>query len=373
MMLTGYFKNPDLLKLYLIRKHKEAEKNHNYSLIEFYDNCNAVLESLKQKFLNLYNERKNELYLIQSKQKTEKRDTSAIERDIETLNISDFGIPLLPITNHQFTGHLHYSDIVFIENTIKLIFVCIDENKDYSAQCNDGNFFYSGYENELYTGRQYFEKIYLTKGNLKFPINFPDLIPTYYNLALAEYLENEKNIASSFFDEKLVTLEFLKSELDKIKTLQEGIEDFINKNKYQSFNRKREQIKYCKRYSAFLGEKYKELEKIEVVKPQQIDTNKIENHSKELHTDIFNNNGFEIWQKMFDSFEIKESSYNKNLDFMYEAMLKEGYIHKHIGKQNMLDWITDTYQMTFSKIKYTNYKDSTNKNRLIIFKTITTN
>ncbi|OBY67560.1 hypothetical protein LPB301_01075 [Polaribacter reichenbachii] len=276
MMLTGYYKNPELLKLYLIRKHKEAEKKHNFSLIEFYDNCNNTLEHFKQKFLSLYNERKKELYLIISLRKKENKFFNDIERDIETLNINGFGIPLAPITNHQFTGHLYHSDIEFIENTIKLIFVCIDENKDYSAQCNEGNFFYSGYENELYTGRQYFEKIYLSKGNLKFPINFPDLIPKYYDLALAEYLKNEKNIASLFFDAKLVTIEFLKSELKKIETLQNGIEDFIDKNKSGTFNAKREQLKYCKRYSLYLSEKFKDLEKTEFEKPQQKETKNLE-------------------------------------------------------------------------------------------------
>ncbi|WP_149025879.1 hypothetical protein [Polaribacter sp. BM10] len=344
MMLSGYYKNPELLKIYLIRQQQIAERDNFLSLVEFYDNCNITLNNIKEQILKLNNERQKELYWILSKQKTENRDTTEIQKEIDFLKPDNFKIPLLSITNQQFTGHLNYSDIEFIENVIKQIIIYVDEKKDYTLQCNEGNYFYSGSENKLYTGRDFFIKIYLSKGNLKFPINFPDLIPKYYDLALSEYLTSEKNKAKSFFSKKLVILEFINSEIEKIKILQNGIEDFINKNKNGTFNHKKEQLKYCKRYSAYLVEKFKEVDKIEPEKPKQKEENSKEEVKIELHNHIFKNNAFEVWQSMFEEFEIKESS-RTDVKFMFEIMKgkSEGLIYDTVSQQKFLEWITDTY------------------------------
>ena len=344
IMLSGYIKNSVLLKLHFIRHQQLEEKNNFLSLIEFYDNCNKVLEHFKQKFVNLFYERKNELYLIISLRKKENKSFNDIEKDIEVLKINDFGIALMPITNQRFTGHLYYSDIEFIENTIKQIFIYVDEKKDYSAQCNEGNFFYSGYENKLYTGREFFEKIYLTKNKLRFPINFPDLIPTYYDLALSEYLENEKDKAESFFSLKLVTIEFLNSEREKIQTLVNGIEDFIIKN--GTFKNKREQIKYCKRYLVYLIEKSKELDKIDVEKPQRNETKEsyeVKSKHPEFNPNYWNIKCFNLFKYLFENYydnkinrkltniwhyfkECEKSTYNlKCTQKEYRSFLKKEY------------------------------------------------
>lgn len=302
MMLSGYFKNPDLLKIYLIRQQQLAERDNFLSLVEFYDNCNLTIQNVKQNILSIYNERKKELYLILSDRKTKNIDTSDIQKEIDFLKPDNFKIPLLLITNQQFTGHLSYSEIEFIENIVQQIFIYVDEKKDYTLKCNEGNFFYSGSENKLYTGRDFFVKIYLSKGNLKFPINFPDLIPKYYDLALSEYLTSEKNKAKSFFNKKLITIEFIKSEIEKIQVLQNGIEDFINKNKNGTFNQKKEQLKYCKRYSAYLVEKLKDFDKTEINKPQQTDIKKAKK-TKNLNHFILNINKKQVFiedlKKMF--------------------------------------------------------------------------
>lgn len=305
MMLSGYFKEPDLLKLHLIQHHKLAERDNFTSLVQFYDNCNKILNGVKDKILNLYNNRKKELYLILSDYKTKNKDTSEIQKEIDYLKPNNFGIPLYTITNQQLTGHLYYKDIEFIENTIKQIFIYVDEKKDYHCLCNDGNFLYSGAENKLYTGREFFEKIYLSKDNLKFPINFPDLIPKYYDLSLEKYLSDEKNKAKELFSKKWVTVEFISSEVKKLNELTNGLTESINSNKNQSFEHKKEQLKYCKIYSEFLKEKSKEIDKVEVDKPLQKEINKLKDNNSihpEHNPNLWSLDCYKLFKYLFDNY-----------------------------------------------------------------------
>ncbi|PQJ76899.1 hypothetical protein [Polaribacter glomeratus] len=118
----------------------------------------------------------------------------------------------------------------------------------------------------------------------------------------------------------------------------------------------------------------KDFTKIEDIEPQQKEIKIPDEVKKGLHTNIFNDNAFDIWQSMFDEFEIKESSYSTNLDFMFNVMQNQEnkfLIHKAISKIRMVEWIDEVYQITFTKIRYTNHKANSNKNRLIIFNQIT--
>jgi hypothetical protein len=110
--------------------------------------------------------------------------------------------------------------------------------------------------------------------------------------------------------------------------------------------------------------------------PQQKETKELDKDKdkKELHNNIFKDNSFEVWQRMFQQFEIKESSYSIDLDFMFNVMQNQEskfLIHKTITKIRMIEWINEVYEITFTKIRYTNYKSNSNKNRLIIFNQIT--
>lgn len=66
--------------------------------------------------------------------------------------------------------------------------------------------------------------------------------------------------------------------------------------------------------------------------------------SKELHNHIFKANAFEVWQYMFDEFNINEKS-RTDVKFIFEEMRKEGegLIHKTVNQKTFLEWITSTY------------------------------
>ena len=79
-------------------------------------------------------------------------------------------------------------------------------------------------------------------------------------------------------------------------------------------------------------------------KPDEI-SNKIENP----YPHIFKNNAFEVWQSMFDSFGINESS-RTDVKFIFEEMKKDGLIFETVNQKTFLDWISQTYEIVVQKI-----------------------
>ncbi|HLF51059.1 hypothetical protein [Flavobacterium sp.] len=103
--------------------------------------------------------------------------------------------------------------------------------------------------------------------------------------------------------------------------------------------------------------------------PQQIE-DIISDEVINKHNDIFKDNAFQIWQNMFNHFEITESQ-RTDLDFMFQVMKYNNLIHKNIGLTDIKVWINDTYHLSVEKIKYTDIKSSANKNRMATYKLIT--
>ena len=97
--------------------------------------------------------------------------------------------------------------------------------------------------------------------------------------------------------------------------------------------------------------------------------NNIINVKKELHTNIFKKNGFKIWERMFEKFNITKSK-RTDIDFMFKVMKYNNLIYKNVGYKDIEDWINDVYQISFDKIKHTNHKAKSNEKRLIIFNDI---
>lgn len=84
---------------------------------------------------------------------------------------------------------------------------------------------------------------------------------------------------------------------------------------------------------------------------------------KELYNHIFKGNAFEVWQSMFDSFQITESS-RTDVKFMFEEMKKDGLIHNTVNQKTFLDWLSEPpYQITIQKTS--NY--SKTKERISIY------
>jgi len=78
---------------------------------------------------------------------------------------------------------------------------------------------------------------------------------------------------------------------------------------------------------------------------------------------IFDNKSFEIWQTMFDSFQVNSSS-RTDVKFMFEIMQKEGLIYENIREVDFLKWVNETYNLEVQKRSYADLK---NNKRLAVF------
>ncbi|WP_026724297.1 hypothetical protein [Flavobacterium sasangense] len=128
-----------------------------------------------------------------------------------------------------------------------------------------------------------------------------------------------------------------------------------------------------KKIKAFLEQR-----KIELKQPQQIEIKPQESKTIEAekveikpqeHTDYFKDNAFEIWERLFENFNIDKTK-RTDLRFMYEIMKHNGQIHKTVTVKSITDWINETYDFGIDKLQYTNIKSKSNENRMSIYNLI---
>jgi hypothetical protein len=90
---------------------------------------------------------------------------------------------------------------------------------------------------------------------------------------------------------------------------------------------------------------------------------------EQQHTNIFKDNSFEIWQRMFDEFKITKSS-RTDIDFMFQIMKYDNLIYCNIGLIDIQNWINETYQIAVEKVKYTDPNSKPNKKRMSTYNLI---
>jgi hypothetical protein len=105
--------------------------------------------------------------------------------------------------------------------------------------------------------------------------------------------------------------------------------------------------------------------------PLDINTNTDnENEDKPtLHNNIFKDNAFEIWERLFENLNIDETK-RTDLRFLYEAMKYGGQIHTNITIKNFTEWVCITYQYTIDKLHYTDIWSKSNETRMSIYNLI---
>ncbi|HRO09827.1 MAG: hypothetical protein IT246_09165 [Bacteroidia bacterium] len=103
--------------------------------------------------------------------------------------------------------------------------------------------------------------------------------------------------------------------------------------------------------------------KLQTLPPQQPEAGKPNEVKKELYNHIFKGNAFEVWESMFDSFQIKENS-RTDVKFIFEEMKKDGLIHNTVNQKSFLDWILEKHDIVIEKTS--NY--SKTKERISIYR-----
>jgi len=145
---------------------------------------------------------------------------------------------------------------------------------------------------------------------------------------------------------------------------------FVSQNFYEKY------IPSSRRKIDFLNDQLQEIRgfKSKSNDQQQLGVDKLKNDltedEKDLHPNIFKKNGFEIWERMFEKFNITKST-RTDIDFMFQVMKFNDFIYENISYNDLADWINEVYKISFDQIKFTDIKSKPNSKRLVIFNDIT--
>ena len=123
---------------------------------------------------------------------------------------------------------------------------------DYNLQCNNGKFYVSKLENKFYTGIDYHRKVNFKNSSLSFPVNCPDLIPEYYNLALYNFLEKQKKSLGLLYNGVNQTEKFISNEIKRSKDIIYNAKESFLKRTQHKFESKELLVNVYESYIYFL-------------------------------------------------------------------------------------------------------------------------
>ena len=166
--------------------------------------------------------------------------------------------------------------------------------------------------------------------------SFNDLYQKFLDNGKIKEVDNPKNMPKHMilalekmkFDRFLIDNKISKPNKDGYYT---GHEHHYTINNYDLYL---DELKKDKDFEDYVMENNKTKQPVEVTADEV---------KKELHNHIFKGNAFEVWQSMFDRFNINETT-RTDLRFMYEVMKYNNQIHKSVTLKIITDWINETYQ-----------------------------
>lgn len=118
ILLNGFFDDASLLKEYLIRNQKNAEKETFITQQEFYKRCYNIITILESKIDYDFSKRQNELYMIADLRESENKPFEKFIVEAEELSKKSFSLNLLTLTNGRLIGKLYFNDIQYIKNIL---------------------------------------------------------------------------------------------------------------------------------------------------------------------------------------------------------------------------------------------------------------
>ena len=123
---------------------------------------------------------------------------------------------------------------------------------------NDTCYYATNIENKIYTKNDGYKKYYFKIDGIHFPIDFPDLIPEYFDLALKNYLDNKKVLLNTMFVEADQKKKFISNEIENKKNSIEVLKQDIKNKRYLIRDNKTKQIDILDSYISFLENKLNE-------------------------------------------------------------------------------------------------------------------
>ena len=136
IIIEGYAKenSRSVLDKYFIRKYNEA-KEQFYSLDEFFNGCQEVINSFYSEMYRRLFDRQNELHMIinwKKKGMTGDNDTpkepsnldlqvvNELEQEVDEISRYNFPVNLFGLTKGTYTGNINENEVQFIEQSINL-------------------------------------------------------------------------------------------------------------------------------------------------------------------------------------------------------------------------------------------------------------
>jgi hypothetical protein len=214
---------------------------------------------------------------------------------------------------------------------------------DYNLQCNNGKFYVSKLENKFYTGIDYHRKVYFGRDYIYFPLNCPDLVPEYYNLALHNFLEKKKKSLGLLYNEVNQTEKFISNEIKRSKDIIHNAKESFLKRTQHKFESKELLVNVYESYIYFL-------EAIALEQPETKKPDELNNLHPKHNPNDWNTYCFELFKYLIDNYYYNSKRTNTKLIciwFYLSEYNPEKYILK-ITKDNYKIFIKDKYGITIT-------------------------
>jgi hypothetical protein len=256
--LKKSFKNVDLPEIFKhkIQYHQYRTSTHKnfLSLGFFFNDLDRILKDLfdffKESEQNEFEAFETKTIKVNSQNKVFELYSKGYKEFkfeiIESYSLPDLSNGIFDLT---FQNLVDYG--LSIEHTSELL----NTKGKYQLKCNEGNFFVSEEDKKVYTGIEFYRKTYFENGSLRFPYNCPDLVNEYFDLALTEFLENQKTILGKLFNKNDQYDKFILKEIERSQQRIKSQKEFLSKNKHHTFKSKENDIQICETYIHFLKSK----------------------------------------------------------------------------------------------------------------------
>lgn len=220
---------------------------------------------------------------------------------------------------------------------------------DYPLQCNNGSFYVSKLENKFYTEIDFFKKKYFESGNIAFPLECPDLIPNYFDLALNDFLLYEKEVLKSMFVEADQKVIFILRQIEAVKNEIDITKEKILKVPNFKFNYQKNSI--YNSYLEFL--KRKEIETTNTThEPEAID---LSNTNSDFNLNKFNKITYNLFNYLIGNYQKKGNVKYLNIYKFLKKINKKVYAFNFTQKEYTI-YILKNFNVKLTTFNTANYE-----------------
>ena len=226
------------------------------------------------------------------------------------------------------------------------------DNYAMSFFLNDTCYYATNIEKKIYTEIDGFKKHYFENGTIAFPMDCPDLIPTYFDLFLKKYLDKQEELLNTMFVEADQKEIFINKQILAVKNEIDKNKEKILKRIHTDLYHKKDSI--YNSYLRLLENKLNEQPQQTEFEPLDLsDTSAVEKIIvvKEPYGEMFTNNGFELFEYILNEYVKPKNTTGRyeDLSYYYRCLFEDKFIHQR--PEPFREWFIEKYNEEFTKIK----------------------